>query len=157
MKIDKFITFLRESGAEILELTNEYEVIRFRTINGVSIVYKDKRGYFTYTGESQEAMEKFQKKSIWAIRGRKEKQYADVKKKLIKRDGTLCFFCGMDMVKKEITIEHLLPISDGGNNNIKNLCLACENCNKEVGNMAIVEKIYYREKTQERKNDNGKR
>lgn len=141
MKPDKFITFLRESGAEILATTNEYEIVRFRTVNGVSVMYQGRRGY-SFTGDAKEAYDKFDKRSIWRIRSNSQKLKDQTFAAVLKRDGRKCFFCSSD---SELTIEHLLPISDGGNNNLKNLCLACPGCNTAVGNMAIIEKILYRE------------
>lgn len=144
MNPDRFVTFLREAGAEILEATNQYEIVRFRTINGVSVLYEGRRGY-SFSGEAKEAWEKFGNKSIWFIRPRKENQYIETKQKLLERDGSRCFFCGIGVDPMDITVEHLLPIADGGNNNMKNLCLSCQACNTAVGNMAIVDKIRYRE------------
>lgn len=148
MKPDRFITFLKESGAEILETTNPYEVVRFRTVNGVSVMYKGRRG-FSFTGDAAEAYKKFETKDIWRIRTNGQKIKDRIKEDLIERDGKLCFFCGKDGF---MTIEHLLPVADGGNNNMKNLCLACKSCNVSVGNMSIIEKIFYRESLSE-KND----
>lgn len=51
-QIDKFKAWLCERGAEILTPTNEYEVLRFRSIKGTSIVYRDKRGSNTMTNEA---------------------------------------------------------------------------------------------------------
>lgn len=141
MNPDKFTTFLRESGAEILEPTNPYEIVRFRTVNGVSVMYKSKRRY-SFTGEAGEAFEKFEHKNIWRIRCNSQKLKEKTMADLLLRDGSSCFFCSNP---NELTIEHLLPISDGGNNNMKNLCLACTKCNQAVGNMSIIEKISYRD------------
>lgn len=144
MNVDKFTTYLREAGAEILAPTNEYEVIRFRTINGVSVVYQGKRGY-TFTGEAKEAFQRFEKKNIWNIQGRPDKKKNETLLALIERDdGTDCFFCGIPTYAGENqTIEHFLPVADGGNNNLKNLCIACKSCNLAVGNMPIVDKIKF--------------
>lgn len=37
------------------------------------------------------------------------------------------------------TIEHIIPRSKGGQNNISNLMLACEGCNKERGNKELLQ------------------
>jgi hypothetical protein len=66
MNIDKFKTFLKISGAELQKTTNEYELVRFRTINGVSVVYKGKRGY-SFTGEAQEAFDAMKRSTVWTI------------------------------------------------------------------------------------------
>lgn len=144
MRVDKFKLFLVASGAELLEPTNCYEVVRFRTKNGVSVVYEGKRGY-SFTGESAEALKAMEKKNAWTIipNGLKEKKKS--LKSLIERDGIMCFFCGVDTIDENITIEHLLSTSNGGNNNMANLVIACKDCNSAVGEMPIVDKINYRD------------
>ena len=150
---DKFITFLRNAGAEILAPTNPYEVVRFRTpTNGVSIIYTGRRGY-KFTGEAQEAYERYSNGGKWTIRSKAQKLREKLLMELMERDdGTDCFFCGQRTYDGEnMTIEHLLPISDGGNNNLKNLCIACKECNSSVDNLSIVEKIYYRDAIRNKK------
>lgn len=144
MRVDKFKLFLVASGATLLEPTNPYEVVRFRTKNGVSVVYEGKRGY-SFTGESAEAFEMMEKKNAWTIipNGLKEKKRA--LKSLIERDGVGCFFCTTDTTDENISIEHLLSTSNGGNNNMANLVIACKGCNSAVGDMPIIEKMNYRD------------
>lgn len=142
---DKFKTFLAESGAELLKPTNPYEVIRFKTVNGVSVIYTGKRG-MSFTGEAQEAFDAFQKRDIWQIKRRDEKELEKIKSQILERDGGECFYCNAQTVDGENrSVEHILSISHGGNNNLANLAFACVNCNQAVGNMSIVEKIEYRE------------
>lgn len=46
-----------------------------------------------------------------------------------------CCYCGVYLAsKKERTIEHLLPISRGGNNHIYNRKTCCKSCNYARGN-----------------------
>lgn len=145
MKVDKFQTFLKESGAEVLAPTNPYEMVRFKTENGVSVMYRGRRG-ITFTGEAQEAYEKFQRKSIWQIKGNAQKARERIKAEILERDGVDCFFCGKPTLDgQDRTIEHLLSIDHGGNNNLANLVFAHKDCNLAVGNMPIIEKIKYRD------------
>jgi 5-methylcytosine-specific restriction endonuclease McrA len=44
--------------------------------------------------------------------------------------GHYCWWCGQCLPEKELTIEHLLPLSRGGSNSNENLQLACFPCNK---------------------------
>lgn len=57
-KQDKFKSWLSEMGAVVLDTTNPYELVRFKTENGVSVIYEGKKGV-TFTGESEEAYDKF--------------------------------------------------------------------------------------------------
>ena len=41
----------------------------------------------------------------------------------------------------QLTIEHLLSFSHGGSDNLNNLCLACDECQKLLGNLPLTRKI----------------
>jgi len=41
-----------------------------------------------------------------------------------------CVFCGKEFIISELTIDHIIPKSKGGSNNINNLVLACRPCNE---------------------------
>ncbi len=49
---------------------------------------------------------------------------------LSERDGEKCHYCG---TKHYLTIDHIVPICQGGDNDILNLGLACRNCNASKG------------------------
>lgn len=48
--------------------------------------------------------------------------------KIGRRDGFSCSLCGAD---KDLTIDHIIPVSRGGNNNIDNLQILCRSCNSK--------------------------
>lgn len=52
------------------------------------------------------------------------------KKLLIRRDGQHCRHCG---TRSNLTIDHVLPKSQGGTNDIRNLQLLCQDCNSAKG------------------------
>lgn len=145
MKVDKFKTFLKESGAEILSPTNPYEVVRFKTVNGVSVVYKGRKG-ISFTGESAEAYDRFNSKNIWQIKRRSERALEKLKNEILERDGCYCFYCAcVTSDGDNRSVEHILSITHGGNNNPANLVFACKGCNEAVGSMTIVEKVKFRD------------
>jgi len=58
--------------------------------------------------------------------------------KLFSLYGSRCVFCGINMVQSKsefdnqvnrVSIEHILPKSEGGTNRMDNLCLSCNRCN----------------------------
>lgn len=53
---------------------------------------------------------------------------------LISKTGGKCEYCGRTCNKKNMTIDHVLPVSRGGLTEIQNLRLACYPCNQEKGN-----------------------
>jgi 5-methylcytosine-specific restriction endonuclease McrA len=67
--------------------------------------------------------------------------------RLVERDGTKCIYCqieccyistlwnpGQLIADNGLTIEHLIPISLGGSNEIENLAVCCNKCNNQRGN-----------------------
>jgi 5-methylcytosine-specific restriction endonuclease McrA len=70
----------------------------------------------------------------------------NVKKRLWKRAGGIgfgpswsheeygrCVYCQTLFTLSSLTIDHVVPISKGGTNNIHNLVLACRDCNHSKG------------------------
>lgn len=49
--------------------------------------------------------------------------------KLIKDADNTCFWCDCDILKGELHIDHIYPISKGGKNDMFNLVVSCQNCN----------------------------
>ncbi|PAB60003.1 HNH endonuclease [Anaeromicrobium sediminis] len=46
------------------------------------------------------------------------------------RDEGICRFCGRKLLFKQVTLDHYLPKSRGGTNDIFNLACSCKKCNK---------------------------
>ncbi|MBY0483472.1 hypothetical protein [Nitrosomonas sp.] len=63
--IPKFREWLSERGAQVLEPTNEWELIRFKSGQETSVIYKNKAGALTFVGISKEAFEKFRINGDW--------------------------------------------------------------------------------------------
>lgn len=145
MKIDKFKTYLQAAGATLLEPTNPWELLRFKTVNGVSVVYNGKRG-ITFTGEAGEAYDRMMTKNPWTITPRGLKEKRQTLSDLLKRDGPGCWYCQTVTTDDNRTIEHILSVIHGGSNNMANLVIACEGCNKTVGSASVPEKVRYRER-----------
>lgn len=58
------------------------------------------------------------------------------------RDGSFnCAYCGRELSLAEATIEHIVPRSRGGRNNLYNMAIACKECNVKCSNMSVVEKV----------------
>ncbi len=135
--IEKFEKWLMQQGAEILPVTNSYEALRFKG-KEIGIIYTSGKASGLYAYETVKC---FQRGVPWdgkpiRVGGNSNKK----KTKLIDRDGTKCFFCGYEM-GEDTTIEHLIPLSMGGPNDLHNTVLCHDECNQEVGNLPIVEKI----------------
>ncbi len=46
-----------------------------------------------------------------------------------------CIYCDVKLDKDNATADHIIPISEGGNNCQVNLVVCCKDCNNERGNM----------------------
>ena len=51
----------------------------------------------------------------------------------------LCHYCGIKMVFREITMDHLVPLARGGKSSKDNLVPSCKDCNNKKKNMLPLE------------------
>lgn len=51
----------------------------------------------------------------------------------------LCHYCGTKVVFREITMDHLVPLTRGGKSNKDNLVPSCKDCNNKKKNMLPLE------------------
>ncbi|PVX84320.1 HNH endonuclease [Paraburkholderia unamae] len=142
-----FEAFLVERGAQVLQPTNEWEVLRFKTARGVSVIYRNAKDGLTFTGEAADAWNGLAKGNNWrgveAVK-RPPKVSAYVRA-LLKRDGDACFYCAQPMSEEDRTVEHLVARSHGGPNHLSNMVLAHRLCNANAGHLSAMEKIRLRE------------
>jgi 5-methylcytosine-specific restriction endonuclease McrA len=61
-----------------------------------------------------------------------------------------CVYCETKLTLQNATADHIIPISEGGNNSQINLMVCCFDCNNQRGNTEFVE--YLREKNPKYKN-----
>lgn len=141
-----FEAWLVARGAEVLERTNEWEVIRFSTATGIAVVHADKRGAITSWGNgSAEVFKAYRTNAAW--RGNpKPKTHAGQWKRdrleaVLARDGNTCTFCALAMSADDRTLEHFVPLAAGGTNHLSNLLAAHEACNQRAGHLSARQKI----------------
>lgn len=58
---------------------------------------------------------------------------------LIPKFGQLCWYCGVKLGLKEIHVDHIDPLSRGGEDVIYNLALACKSCNRGKWDLTLKE------------------
>ena len=151
LPVGKFKKFLMNCGAQILHETTEYEVIRLRWDKGVEILYRKQSGELTWTNEMVKAYMAYRSggRVKWKATRKKKvnrKRGGVLLQTLFNRDGSSCWFCAKPLEIEEATVEHLLNISNGGNNHINNLAVACSPCNQKARNMGITHKAALRDK-----------
>ena len=146
--VGKFKNWLQSQGAEILTVTNDYELLRFHCNAGTGVVYRNKAGR-TSTNNNfvDEAFQcwRQQKPLDWKAKPAKRKGASKKKNQLLLRDGDQCFYCGQVMADDDMTVEHLICISAGGLDRIENCVLAHDSCNNKAGHLSLIEKLKLRE------------
>lgn len=147
-EVKKFEQWLASQGAEVLAPTNAYELVRFRAHSAVHIVYTKANGNITANGFAMDAISAFKRKKPIDMGLVKANRNNTLTKRaaLFKRDGRACFYCGLDMPDDDMTNEHLINISAGGNNRIENMALAHKACNQKAANLPLIQKIELRER-----------
>jgi 5-methylcytosine-specific restriction endonuclease McrA len=61
------------------------------------------------------------------------------RRNLFKRDHSTCQYCGVQPGTAELTIDHILPRSQGGTSSWENCVLACVPCNARKANRTPVQ------------------
>ena len=60
-----------------------------------------------------------------------------IREYLLEKFDRTCCYC--KKINTKLEIEHIIPKSRGGSNRVSNLCLACEKCNSDKGNLTATE------------------
>lgn len=156
LPVGKFKKFLVNCGGQLLHETNQYEVIRLQCDAGVVILYKKDSGMLTWPDELVKAYMAYKSGGKIKWRGSRKRKVSRKRgpvllQTLFKRDGKMCWFCTKPLTVPDATIEHLLNVSNGGNNHVNNLTIACNPCNQKARNMCITDKVKLKVKLTERR------
>ena len=54
-----------------------------------------------------------------------------------KSDVIPCYYCGKNLPKEKATVDHIKPISLGGEDKPSNFCISCFDCNNEKGGKTL--------------------
>ena len=54
------------------------------------------------------------------------------------RDLYTCQYCDIQLIKKELTLDHVIPLSKGGRTSWENIVAACMPCNTRKGNKTVM-------------------
>lgn len=65
------------------------------------------------------------------------------RKSILTRTHNICACCGKKLTTKIMTVEHIIPLSKGGTNDMKNLIALCYDCNKLKGGMIYLPSGFY--------------
>ena len=99
----------------------------------------------------REAMSKAQQEQLPKIDPQKEADFYNIKEnrhKVFERDKYLCHHCGKLLTRFSATLDHLQPVSKGGDNSFANLITACLQCNSQRGALPLMDYLIRRQETQ---------
>lgn len=141
----KINNYLDTIGVNYIETTNSYEVARFIVNDEICVIYEGRKGLSGNNKTANRIIDAFLSKKLINIQDCKRRTLKDkFYEQLIKRDGNRCFYTGAEMTKEQASIEHLIPLSRGGKNNLDNLVLCLKEENKKLANLSLIEKIKYK-------------
>lgn len=75
---------------------------------------------------------------------KKEADYYNIKEnrvKVFERDGYKCHYCGKQLTRFSVTLDHIQPVSQGGDNSFDNLTTACLQHNSMRGAKPVMDFI----------------
>ncbi len=68
---------------------------------------------------------------------------------IFKRDGFKCLYCGKSPPGVLLHVDHVLPVAEGGTNEIANLATACQECNLGKSDILLSQKPASLKETEE--------
>lgn len=140
----KFISWISARGANIIPSTNEWEVLRFQTEQGVAIIHKNRNRKLSFNAQAENAFLAYFSNQPWRAfpaGGRPNKFLSNLKTQLASRDGWTCCYCQTALDETTATLEHFLSLTHGGTNHVANLGLSCQPCNQAAGNLPVRQKL----------------
>jgi hypothetical protein len=92
----------------------------------------------------RESMSKAQQEQLPQIDPKRELDFYNIKEnrlKVFERDKYMCHYCKKQLARFSATLDHIQPVSKGGDNSYDNLITACLLCNSQRGAKPIMDHI----------------
>ena len=68
------------------------------------------------------------------MKGTAKRNIPLTRRNVLKRDRNTCVYCGS---RQDLTLDHIIPLSKGGENSWENVVTACRRCNGRKGNRTL--------------------
>ena len=75
----------------------------------------------------------------WGGKNVKRRTSGIAKNHINLNQDSMCIYCGAKLTYNNASSDHIIPISNGGNNTMVNIIVCCKNCNNERGNLEFYE------------------
>lgn len=124
-------------NANVLVLNQDYQPLSICSVQrSIKLLFLDKAELLHDDPENflRTTRETYSYPSVIRLRSYIRLPYTKIvlsRRNIMKRDGFVCQYCGK---KTDLTIDHVLPKSRGGQETWENLTTACEKCNVKKGN-----------------------
>lgn len=128
---------------KILLLNNGYEAISFINVKkALKLVLKDKVDVVSEWGNSDIHYSNgtFVVPAILRLKGQIKRRcfsFAFSRRNVVRRDNGTCQYCGVRLTSNEITIDHIVPRSHGGETSYLNCVVSCKFCNSYKGSRSL--------------------
>lgn len=128
----------RESNKESFQQRDK----EYYLANKEKMIESSRRNYYKNHELSKKKRREYQRENLHIFRESSHRRRARIRNQFIspvnefeiyKRDGGICQICGKNVKRKEISIDHITPISKGGAHAPWNVQLAHLICNKRRG------------------------
>jgi hypothetical protein len=90
----------------------------------------------------REAMSRAQAEALPKVDPAREVDFYNVREnrlKVFERDKYLCHHCGKLLTRFSATLDHLQPVTEGGDNSYGNLVTSCLHCNSQRGSQPLMD------------------
>lgn len=89
--------------------------------------------------ERMQASEKQEAKELDLVKDLDFYNVAENRLRIFERDGYKCHYCSKQLTRFSATLDHIQPVSEGGDNSYKNLITSCLHCNSRRGAKPVME------------------
>jgi hypothetical protein len=90
----------------------------------------------------RDAMSRAQEEQLPRIDPKRELDFYNIREnrqKVFERDKYLCHYCKKQLTRFSVTLDHIQPVSKGGDNSYENLVTACLLCNSQRNALPIMD------------------
>ncbi len=137
---EKLSMLCSQQGVELIEKPNGHFQIKGKLLVNYYPYSKERTAYISQTkaGFKHVAPEAaiqmaLEPPPVLGKSPKRKKNYFNEKDKLYKK-SQYCHWCKIPLTRKQVTLDHVVPLSRGGLDHPNNYVLACLDCNNRRGN-----------------------